>query len=175
MKSLGSSFVQKLRLLIIGAILFFILAYLVAIRGTVTLASENQKIKRQLELVKEAPQQIENLNLELSSLQSSLTYVSEGDGLRRELLELIGELGYKHQILFKNFKEPSHFFNENFLVETHEIALQGPFKNLVKAIFELEKELKTGKVASVNFVLEIDRREKRKFLVAYVFIQSIKK
>lgn len=165
---------KKNKLLIGAAVLLLMISYFLPISRTIGLYVENDGLRDQLKLANSAPAYIEKLETESNQLNESFSYLEQEDQLRKELLEKIGRACEKYDVLFKNFKNPHIALNDDVTIETHEVVLQSTYTNLLKTIYELEHELKIGKVVAVSFRVEQNRRTKKSYLLAHVYVQSIK-
>ncbi len=141
---------------------------------TISLYKENKKMSQQLVFAKSAPANIIKINKELKNLQKTISYLDETSDLRKELLDKVGRTSEENHVLFREFKPPVSFIDEELHVETHEIVLQGSYTALVKVLDNVERKIKMGKVTSVRFSLEKERRSKKTNLLCYMSIQSIK-
>ena len=61
----------------------------------------------------------------------------------------------------------------SYRIDLQIAKLRGPYPALVQTIYELEYEHPLGRLASVRFALEEDHRQRRSFLFAYLYLQSI--
>ena len=51
-------------------------------------------------------------------------------------------------------------------------GVEGNYSNLLKMVYELERNKKTGRLASVNFRKKKDYRKNKEFLSATIFLQN---
>lgn len=168
------SYKQKNKLMLIGAIVFAIVAYFISISDTVDAYYKNEVLLHQIQQGAKAPQNIQKLNENLNRISSNLGDY-ELDSLHNEnlFLEVIGEFCQEHKLILRKFPEPTLHQEKDFIIYTHKIEIQGGYTNLIKLVYELEQVQKIGRVTSVNYKRVKDRKTKKVVLIASIYLQHI--
>lgn len=167
--------IKKLQFLLVSLLVFSFLSYKLAISDTFALMSDCDKLESKLKLVDNAPVQIQNLSDELDYINKSIdTNISAETDFQELLLEKVTHFSGKHRIILRELPE-SHFYNEqDFIVETNKLKIEGGFINLLNLLYKIETELKFGRVSGVSFNSEKDFKNKRLRLNLSIYYQNIK-
>ena len=97
------------------------------------------------------------------------------DTTRQEgyMLNQLSRTCARHGVTLAAWSRGEPTVQADYKVDMQVAKLRGPYRALVQTIYELEYEQPLGRLASVRFVLEEDRRQRRSFLFAYLYLQSI--
>lgn len=155
-----------------GVLLLLILG--VSVRKTVTLVQDNHRLEAQMHRANQAPAQITQLQARAAQLGQVMAVGGEPNALRRELFEQIGTYCQEHQVQLRSFQEARTFTEGALRVETHALHLEGNFAAQVRVCQALEEHLRRGRVVSLSFRTERDRRSKRVYLSGELLVQGIK-
>ncbi len=161
--------------LLILIFIFGLLIYFIAIKQTLILNRQVQDIKIKIETARLAPALMNELKLELETLENTFMYVETETEFNKELLSLIGLKSADLNLRLMDFKQPNVVRDDKLMISTYNINVEGNFKDIVHLIYDLENELKMGQIASVRFGLWKDLRTKKQHLSANIYFQTFKK
>lgn len=167
---------QKNILLLISALLFLVVAYFLSFEKTYEVWKSNQELEQQAEMIQDLPSKLNNLRGQLETFEVQMkNFASDTASKEEYLLEKISKSCYQHKVTLVSLPPPS-FFTENQLnVETRFVKLRGGFIELLLMVNEIENQFRVGRVSSVRFVLEEDRKNNTQYLFANIYIQNLKK
>jgi len=167
---------QKNKYLIIVSLVFMLLIYVFALKNTFKLISDNSRLYEQLELIANAPEKMRTLQVKLNELDKQLGPFMYSDSLQQEyILELVSQFCAKNKLTLKEFPGSLIESKGDYDIETNVMKVSGRFQDLIKLVYNLEQELRIGKIASVDFETLKNRRTKRTYLLSTIYLQSIKK
>ncbi len=161
--------------MLIGAfVLLSFLSWNLAISETVGLASNCQKIEEDnlrmgstLKEISSYEKKVHLLNAQVGMGDAQLTNVQQ------QLLALITDFGKKNSIHLRKFPAPIQIQNSGYSVSTIPVVVEGPYVALVRLLHEIEFTDQLGKVVSVDFEKELNRKTKRMELNATIYLQYI--
>jgi type II secretory pathway component PulJ len=161
-------------LLLTGAFLLLILiSYQIALKGTVQLRREVKALKQKISEADELPQQIGLLRKQLKMLNATYFEEKQRSNNKHEIvLETVSRQAAKYAVTVYEFPARHIVSTSSVQVETHTITLRGRYTDLLKTIQSLETEERVGRIVSVNFYTESERRSRKKYLYAQLFIQN---
>ena len=156
--------------------LFCIVIYKASIKRTVQLRSDCIEMSEKLESVSKAPEAIKKLQSDIKRLDA-LFGNTGGDDLnnRATIIEKCSDYCKGKNIRVDQINEPNIQVREDLIIETTEIQFEGKHKSLMQLIHYLETSTLPGKITSVSFRKEINKRSKQERLLLQLFIQSITK
>ncbi len=162
--------------LYLGAVaLGFILVFNIAIKPTLELRRECKQKASVLTSVSTAPQQIKLINKRLAKINSHFSSLSMNENTSRDkILEEVGNYCSKNRISVHNYPELHLYHNNTFTVESNRIVVKGDFKRLLKLVNFLETKAEFGRIVSLGFSSETNRKTKRKELYLELIFQNIR-
>lgn len=170
------SYKEKNKLLLIGAILFIILAYWMAVGRTVSLYQEIIHLRAQVDSVQRAPSSIMRLRHQLRMYEASLAqFGNSSQNWEDHLLHEVAEVCQQNRVTLIQLPPPQIEEQSAYLVYTRGLKIEGKYRALVQALHALEKKKSIGRINSVRFALEVDRNTRTTYLFAYVYIQHIER
>ena len=172
MKSL--SYRQKNQAMAVVAGVLLVVLFGVSVRKTAGLIYRNAELTQQVARVERAPEQIAQLQARSAQLGETIAVSTQDHTLRKELFEKVGAYCQRHQVRLESVQEAETFTEGPLQVETHELRLSGSFINQLRVCLALEEHLRSGRVASVIFRTERDRRTRQASLRGHLFIQGVK-
>ena len=89
------------------------------------------------------------------------------------LFEKVSQFCESNQLDILTFDEPKIVQSDEYEVTTNYIEVEGSFKAITELVYELEQQLKLGRMASVHYELDYNRKTKQNFLVGKLYIQNI--
>jgi hypothetical protein len=171
LKSLSDKY--KFYILLAGFGLLLIICYQVAINGTVKIARQYRILKERAAIANDIPKKTAALNRQLNTLNSKYFSESENTQSGHEIiLEKISRISSGNSVLVVGYPARHSFQTASVLVETHSALLRGRFTDLLKVIYALEVLEHTGRISSVEFFTETDRKTKSKQLFSRIYIQN---
>ncbi len=90
------------------------------------------------------------------------------------ILEKTGHFCQQHQLTLKSFPKTHYYKDKDYLVMTNKLVVEGEFIKILKLIYLFEQKFQLGKIISVQFDKERDRKTKRMKLYGSLFIQNVK-
>jgi len=161
---------QRFQALCFGMVLLLVLAYLFSFRNTIAAYQLSKNNQLALEEASSAPQQIKQFQDQLSLLEVSLI---QSDYNRQVLFEAVNTFCDAQSLKLDHFHPEQRYIHNDYEIITNKIEVEGVYKDIVELIYYLEQEQRLGHIASTNFVKKEERRTKRKYLTAEIYIQNI--
>lgn len=162
---------QKNRLLLAGAALACMIVYAYAVRPTIALHDECRGIQLQLDSSAGAPARMQQLQQELKELENNPAE-NNGVSMHEQLLDVVANYCEKNDLVLRDFAPPVVYRQQELIVETHPVKVEGNYIALLKLIRHLEKTNK-GKVVSVDFLSKRDNKTQTLSLTATIYMQDI--
>lgn len=108
----------KNKYLIVGAIVFLLLAYLLAFSKTVNLYFTNSNLKKKLIIAQEAPEKRRVMEMKSNALKEKLSsYFADSLKNQEHLLEVVSNFCHKNNLLLKEFPNENTRKRKNLLWE----------------------------------------------------------
>ena len=170
------SYKKRNQWLSIGLLVFAVLIYLAAIQPTLELRSANKQLEAQLNLAKTAPADIKTFEMKSRAWENQINRNPKVDSIAaKTLVEAMSGFCEQNKLLLKEY--PGVFTEENndFVIETNLLNIEGNYTNIIKLAYFLEYEEQLGRIASLRFETVQDRRTRRISLEAALYLQNIKK
>jgi hypothetical protein len=79
----------------------------------------------------------------------------------------------KNAVVLASLAPPQLTIDKGFKIETRVVKLRGSFINLLWVVYHMEKVKPAGRLASVRFAVEEDRKSAVSYLFAYLYIQNL--
>ncbi|MCB0395291.1 MAG: hypothetical protein KDD36_01480 [Flavobacteriales bacterium] len=169
-----TSYKRKLQLLWIGAAAFAVLAYFLAVRNTVNLASEVREAEQMIEQARNAPRKLEVLESRLSCLNQQMGKYASGVN-QDQILASVATFCADHNLILASFPAGTETVRGDLNMITYKVTVQGKFNDLMQLAYMLEKDGSKGHVSSLQFQVVEDVRSKRSYLMASIYLQNIVK
>ena len=129
-----------------------------------------------LDMIGEAPKKIKELKSEIARIDELVsTNDTSSSDFRQLLLERTGDYCGSNNITLKEFPASIYTVQNDYLIETNTIVLNGAFSNMLKYTYMLEQKCKIGKVVSADFSAKFDLALKKTILTEKIYVQNIKK
>lgn len=166
---------KKNILLLVCSVLFSLIIYFFSVAQTIKLITLCNRLEQQLHLADDAPQKLSELKFQLGHITSRLGQAGKfGGDVQQALLEMISGFCNENNLVLKEFPQPVITIEQNFVVETNTVVVEGEFIKLLKLVYQLEQVQRIGKVSSVHFQAKEDVKTKRLVLTASLYLQNIK-
>lgn len=164
----------KIVIFIFISLLIIIVCYKLSLKKTIVLYNEYVVATRQNSQPDRLFTEITNLERQLSSLEGTILKSNSNFNPRNQIMNHVSSFCEKNDIRFKEMAAPLIYNDENFSVETNVVKIEGTYKDLLLLSHNMEKEFSLGKIVSINFFVEINRKSKTKELIGEIIIQNIK-
>ncbi len=166
---------KKVLYLIAGFVLLLILSYSLSIRRTVTLSKICNKLEEQKESLQNAPSKIREIGQELNNINTLIGKdMHINMDVQSAILEKTGHFCQQHQLTLNNFPKTHYYKDKDYLIMTNKLVVEGEFIKILKLIYLFEQKFQLGKIISIQFDKERDRKTKRMKLYGSLFIQNVK-
>jgi hypothetical protein len=172
MKQKKMNWKQKNKLLLAGGIVLLWIVYSFAISNTLALRRDCLVLKQQLDSASGAPSRLATLKLELQQLETVTNSNDTSTILHERLLGIVADYCQQNNSVLRDFASPVCYRQQEWLIETHPIVVEGTFVNLLKLVHALEQE-KVGKIISVDFHSKRDNKTQALSLTATIYVQNI--
>jgi hypothetical protein len=170
------SWKQKNRLLLFAALATLWIVYAFAVSNTLGLRSECNELQLQLDSASGAPGRAQELRSELQRLEEitggTADSATASVALHEKLLSIISAYCQENNLILRDFATPLRYSQQEWIVETHPVTVEGNFISLVKLVQLLEQE-KTGKVISADFRSRRDNKTQALSLTVTIYVQNI--
>ena len=171
MKNLSEKY--KLYLLLGGFILILIIAYNVAIKSTISTIREYRELKQKSTEAADLPAQCAALQNQLKHLNRLYFDAVKGiDDTHEIFLNKLGRLAAQYNAAVIDYPAEHNFEASSVRIETHIAVLKGDFSDLLKVLYELEVNERIGRLVSVEYYTEINRKTKVRSLFMRIYIQN---
>ncbi|MBN1953391.1 MAG: hypothetical protein JW801_19455 [Bacteroidales bacterium] len=159
--------------LLTGIGVVILLAYQVAIKVTVDkmiryreLKTNISQLDKVLEEIKDLKQQAVFLNARYFNTQDNIENTHE------YYLDRLSQIASEKRVSVTEYPSEHVYRNNSLQIETHIISLQGSFIRLLNVLYQLENREKLGRIVSVDFFSETNRRTKLTTLTMQLYIQN---
>lgn len=166
------SWKQKNRLLFAGGFVLLWAVYSFAISNTLELRRECMGLRQQLDSASSAPSRLAALKQEFQQIETATNSNDTSTILHDRLLGIVANYCQQHNSVLRDFASPVCYRQQEWLIETHPIVVEGTFLNLLKLVHQLEQE-KVGKIISVDFHSRRDNKTQTLSLTATIYVQNI--
>ncbi len=163
---------QKNRLLLIAAFVGLWSVYAFAIRNTVDARYACKSMQEQLDSAADAPARLMHLKAELHQLEMMTGSNDTTNTLHERLLGVVTNYCQENNCTLRDFASPICYSQQEWLVETHPITVEGNYITLLKLVQKLE-QAKIGKVVSVDFNSKRDNKTQSLSLTVIIYVQNI--
>ena len=163
-------------LLIVGLILFWILAYAFGFSKTIDLIAQNDKLQAQKEIHQSAPAQLAALAKKEKQLNEILAKNNvEGSSVQNNLLKTLQNLSSTSDFMVVNFEEPHVSVDEpsNKVTTTYNFTLEGDYKSLLSVVYALEQKYSFGNIVHTGFEKKKNYRTRKNYLQCNVLLQRL--
>ena len=165
------SFKQRVKLLPAGFLIALLLIYWIAVRDTFKIKQNCKALTEESRNAGDAPQQIVIIQSKLSEIN---TIAGKNSGNETDPLLTFISNSKTAQINLVDYQPVHTFQHQNYMVETRIAVFESSYVNLLKFLYHLEKDFKSGKLVSVKFQTETNLKTERKRLLMTLYIQSIR-
>lgn len=161
---------KKYRLLIGGAVLFLLLAYLLAFSKTWTAYQTANQLEQRLSNAGQAWQEIEEYQRRLDQLE---TQQSGSSFTPNQLFQHVAAFCQDHHLAIQAMPASTVYQQQDVEILHNPIHVQGAFIPMVKLLYDLERTQHLGRVVSVEFALERNYQSRLEELTAKIHLQNV--
>lgn len=90
------------------------------------------------------------------------------------ILYEVGTFADEHSMRIREYPPAMMYTEKAYVVELNTLVMEGRFKDAVALLYALEHNMNLGRVTSVSFDLEVDKRTKKESLLTSITIQNLK-
>ena len=146
-----------------------------AFSNTVELYRQKNDAEQKIAVLQNSPQQIAALRKQLNMLNVRVDqYVRDENFEQEDILASISSFCSENKLKITHFPKSTLKQKDDITIETFEFTVTGSFHNLVRLIYDIEMVSKIGRIASLNFEKQIDRRTKRQSLDVTIYLQNLR-
>ena len=162
---------QKFFAVIVGFILLFMASYKKTYKHTLAAMKELNLVKEKLSNDESSLNLLYYLKNEITNLKKAIGgQTNNSEHVQQELLDFISQNTFDVDIVSI---EDVHLFSDNdFLIYSNQIELQGNYRELVKTLYEIEKNFKSSRVISTKMYSKKDYRTKIKTIYLKIILQN---
>lgn len=164
---------QKSISLVVGTILLLILSYFLSINKTIEISKAIKLIDQRILNAKDAPEQIDKLNREISEWDDYVISKISADEIQLRVFDEISKVDSEQHVKMTNIKRINTIKEKDISIDTYEIVFSGDFKALVKTLYYLEHNMRYGYILSSGFELVNNRKKRTDELKLQITVQSM--
>ena len=168
--SLGKTYKQKVLLLLVGSLLFAILAWYLSFSKTYIEYKKMRQATAQIQASGQLNQEIQQLEKQLAAFKKDSLAQSFS---QERLYELVTDWCQKNNLAIEAMPQAEIVEQEGYRIFTNELRLKGAFIQLVELMYALERTYKIGQLVYGHFSLVKNRETKRIELIANLHLKNI--
>jgi hypothetical protein len=163
----------KLYIILAGLVAALLICYKVAFKSTFKAAANYRQLKERVREAADMPEQTALLQRQLTELNTKYFNEKKGfDDSHELILDKLSRLASKNSVLVTEYPEIHIYKSSTVQVETHTAVLKGGFLNLLHVLYEIEVHERIGRIVSVDYFTETDRKTKARSLFVRILIQN---
>ncbi len=168
------SYARRNQVVVAIGILLALSAYGIAIRPTVVLWRQQTELREQTQVVKQFQQQVRQTR-EKRRQYDSLLLAFSSDTLRQDdyVFNELTRNCRQHGATLSSLTPVNQDDYQGYQIETRIAKLRGPFAALLKVVYNLEYHHPIGRLSSVRWTMEVDRKQRQEHLYAYLYLQNL--
>lgn len=133
------------------SVILLMLSFMFPFKRTIRTISDVNELTKQIEHSKEASTAIRELEKWMADWGSEWSTNLRKDEMQVKLFQEIGIAVGKNKLQLKNLKQIAEEKQNDYEIQTFEVLVVGSFHELLQTIWIVERQLKYGKIVSVNF------------------------
>jgi len=114
---------------------------------------------------------IAHYEAQLAGLQKTALQVYD----REQLLSSITGFCKSHQLLIKAFPKPQRVTENEQIIVTNALEVEGAYKPIIELIYQIEQKEKLAAVSSVRFFMHKDRLTRQETLRCHLILRNLEK
>ena len=158
------------------AFLFAMVAYFGAVKNTVLLFKSCSDLEIKILQIKDSPRELALIEKQLKEFELIFgTADTNQEKYQPYILETISNYCNTNDIILKEFPKPLIYAEQDFIIETNKITLEGEFIQLLSLVYLLEQTKKLGKISNLQFQTFTRNMDntKQTFLSSTIYLQHI--
>lgn len=165
---------QKFITLVVVVTLLAIAANKRSFKLTKNAYEDYQIKKKELDYVESTPNNIHNLDYEISFLDNLIGNENlEPELVQQEILNFVTNTDYKVQVV--NVTEIHEASSNDFNIYTNQLTITGDFESIVSMVYEFEKKFSYSRVVNINFFKKKNFKTRKIQLYAKIIFQNYEK
>lgn len=163
--------------LLVIAFVFAFIAYFGAVKHTFALYSSCTDFESKLSEINDAPKQIAYIEKQLKDFDNIFGKNDNyNEQYQQYIMETVSNYCNVNNVVLKEFPKPFVFTEQDFIVETNKITVEGSFGKLLNLAYLIEQKKKLGKISSLLFQTFTRNIENQKYtyLSLTIYLQHIK-
>lgn len=169
------SYRQKNKILLVVGTVLLLCCYFFAFEKTFDMWTQKKDAEQKIASLQNAPRRIAALRDELDFLNSRVQqYVRDENFEQEDVLASISGFCENNGLKITNFPQSTLKQKEDITIETFQFTVTGSFHSLVKLIYDIEVVSKIGRIASLQFEKQLDRRTKRQSLHVTIYLENLR-
>lgn len=167
---------KKLYGLMLGSIVFFILGWHFSFSKTVNELQRYKTLKNKFERAEGIDEKILQVRSRLATMKGAGIPMGSNatDQKHESMLTLTSSLADENKVTVIELPAEEVSSDNNFVIHTNEFAVAGGYHAILGLLHSLEMSNSSGRIVSVQFKLEEDRRTKNRNLIATIVTRSVK-
>lgn len=161
---------QKYQLLLVGILAFTFIAYWLAFGKTWAAYSKTKTLQQQLSNADQAWKQIQTYQQQLKELEAEQ---NNQNFSQNTLFQKVTNFCHDKKLAIREMPESKVYKQQDIKILHNPIKVEGSYIPIVQLLYELEQKQKLGKVVSVEFNLGKNLQNRKKELVASIYLQNI--
>src|SRR5690606_3933449 len=163
------SYKQKFFALLVLSVIMAITAYKRSFKNSLYLLKENKELKQKIELVNEKSGELQNLNMEIKTIDSFMGKENvDMTKVRQEILNFLAN-SKNTNILVTSFPSPHTYSDQNYTIYSNVLEISGTFNELLETAYEFEKYFTYSKVVSTEFFTVKKGSDKKELHLIIIF------
>lgn len=155
-------------------VVFALFVYPLTIGKTLTEVRTCDSLIVQSGLAQTAELEIGSLQMQLKQLETKIaTTQSDHKSYQEYLLDKISKYTRSHHLLITNFPAPNSAQEENMIIDTYTISIEGAYLPLLQLLYYIETAGVAAKVSGVVFSKQSDLQTQQTHLYMKLYIQTI--
>jgi hypothetical protein len=166
---------KKNKALLAAGVILLLLAYLLSIKRTIAVYREVSALASESELAANAPAKAAALEKQLREIDDLLGTQHRTDDIQQSLLGTITEYCKEHNTVLREFPKTVYHEEKDLAVETNVFTVEGSFARLLRLVYLLEQESRSGRISSAKFFMKKDPKTHTSALNVTIYLQNLKK
>lgn len=168
------SYKKKFYGLLAFAVILSFTAYKRSFKGTIETIDFYRESAKNIKESSNSLRELSNIKKEISILDNTIGKSAKNPAIVQN--EILGFLSKRPQEITLSKIENLHISNDNyFTIYSNVISLKGDFNNLLKTIYEFEKDFEYARIASMVLYTERNNKTSKKELNNEIIFQNYEK
>ncbi|PKP11183.1 MAG: hypothetical protein CVU08_12780 [Bacteroidetes bacterium HGW-Bacteroidetes-3] len=170
----NATYKQKFLAVVVGFLLLLFASYKKTFKDTIAVKKELNNIEYKLLNIKNSFSDIYNLKNDITTIDNIIGgYTVNPDQVQQMILDFITKRKFNLNIV--SIADVHLFSDEEFLIYSNQIEIEGSYETLVNLLYEIEKNFKYSRVISTQFYSKQNFRTNTKQLYLKILFQNYEK